>query len=468
MRYISTRQCAPEVGIGCAILDGLAPDGGLYVPSNIPEFESAELATLSDAKFRDLSCAIFQRFVGDEMTNADLAAIVDKACSAFRHPSVVPLVELGQGHWVMELFHGPTLAFKDLAMQFLAPMMDHFLSRADRGAFILCATSGDTGGAALSAFQNMDHVRSLVLYPKGGVSTFQENQMQHLSTGHSQAVAVDGTFDDCQRIVKAILANDAHKTRYGLTAVNSVNWGRIMAQTVYYAKASLALASEKGPVNFVVPTGNFGNAYAGIIAKRMGFPIGKIIVATNENDTLHRAIESGVFEPEKTVGTNTPAMDIQVPSNFERIVFDADRTPDKSASRQFIGALKQVGKAAVPSDVLEIIRKDIATFAVSQDATARQIKKTYQQTGYMADPHTALALAASTQVGQCSGATIVLATAHPVKFSQTVIDALGTQDQITAYRGARFEAATAVPVLAATEKDVLRQLSLIAQGQRAA
>jgi threonine synthase len=468
MKYISTRQCAPEVDIGRAILDGLAPDGGLYVPSKIPKFESSELAKLSDAEFRDLSCAIFQRFVGDVMTNADLAATVDKACSAFKHPSVVPLVEIGQRLWVMELFHGPTLAFKDLAMQFLAPMMGHFLSSEGRDAFILCATSGDTGGAALSAFQNMDHVRSLVLYPKGGVSTFQENQMQHLTTGHSQAVAVDGTFDDCQRIVKAILANDAHKIRFSLTAVNSVNWGRIMAQTVYFAKASLALASEKVPVNFVVPTGNFGNAYAGIIAKRMGFPIGKIIVATNENDTLHRAIEDGVFEPGKTVGTNTPAMDIQAPSNFERIVFDADRSPNKSASRQFVGTLKQVGKAVVPSDVLGIIREDILTLPVSQDVTARQIKKTYQQTGYMVDPHTALALAASAQLGKCTGATVALATAHPVKFSQTVIDALGTQDQITAYRGASFEAAIAPPALAATEKDILRQLSMIAQGQRAA
>ncbi|MFK8036400.1 MAG: threonine synthase [Hyphomicrobiales bacterium] len=465
MRYISTRQCAEEVGLGRAVLDGIAPDGGLYVPTSVPFFDTQELTDLSNAKIDEFAFAILKRFVGDEVSDTALIRMITEAYASFKHPSVAPLVEVGHDRWIMELFHGPTLAFKDLALQILAPLMDHFLKVDDRDAFILCATSGDTGGAALSAFSKVERVKALVLYPSGGVSEFQENQMLNLASKGCRTVAVDGTFDTCQRLVKSLLSNQRIADRFGLVAVNSVNWGRIMAQSVYFAKASLALGTSERPVNFVVPTGNFGNAYAGVLAKRMGFPVGRITVATNENDTLHRAIDSGLFEPKSTRATNTPAMDIQSPSNFERIVFDADPSTRKKESLQFIEAVKRDGSAAVPATALEAIRKDIVTKAISTIETDRQIKETYEQSGYVADPHTAVGLAAAKQTGADNEPTIVFATAHPVKFSKTVDAALERELGITAYHGECFDRQSDTRILEATEEDVVKLAVEIFSGQ---
>ena len=461
MKYISTRQGTKAVSIKRAMLDGLAPDGGLYVPCNVPELDPSGLSALADAPMDALAFAIFKPFVTDEISDAALMRMMSSAYASFRHPSIAPLVEVAPNRWIMELFHGPTLAFKDLALQVLAPFMEHFLNDGGHDAFILCATSGDTGGAALSAFSTSDRVKALVLYPLGGVSKFQEEQMQHLASQRCRVVAVDGTFDDCQRLVKSLLAKRKVAQQFGLTAVNSVNWGRIMAQTVYYAKAALKHGTQNRPVNFVVPTGNFGNAYAGVLAKRMGFPIGQIIVANNANDTLHRALNDGVYEPSTTLETNTPAMDIQAPSNFERMVFDADPSAEKAESMRFLEALKQDGKATVPDKSIEAIRKDIVTRTISNTQTDCQIKVTYETSGYIADPHTALALAAADQTGSGSAPTVVLATAHPVKFAQIVGAALRRDIEITAYRGASFDCVTNPPVLAADEDSILEQIGEI-------
>ena len=350
-----------------------------------------------------------------------LRAILGQAYARFNHPAVAPLVEVAPRRWVLELFHGPTLAFKDHAMQILGPLIGHFLAETGRRAFVLCATSGDTGGAALAALDGLTSVRALVLYPKGGVSAFQEAQMHALSRPNRQVVAVAGSFDDCQRLVKQALGEADLRERYGLTAVNSVNWGRIASQAVYYAHASLRLSGTGEPVDFAVPTGNFGNAYSGLIARRMGFPVGRILVATNENDTLVRVVETGRIAPMRVLRTNTPAMDIQLASNFERMLFDLadDRFPDGATVLRFLGGMPLTDKMRA------VLRGRLTFVRISQSATLDRMKALFDQTGYIADPHTALALEAAAGMDTEGRHLVTLATAHPAKFADTVEQAIG-------------------------------------------
>lgn len=452
MDYISTRGRAPTSDFPTVILDGLAPDGGLYVPCRIPRFDAATLASLEGAGFAETAEVILAAFTGGTVDPASLRALLTRAYARFDHPAVAPLIEVAPRRWVLELFHGPTLAFKDHAMQILGPLIGHFLTKAERQAFVLCATSGDTGGAALAALEGVNNVRALVLYPKGGVSAFQEAQMQALSRPTRRVVAVEGSFDDCQRLVKQALADAALRDRYGLTAVNSVNWGRIAAQAVYYAHASLRLSRDRTPVDFAVPTGNFGNAYSGLIARRLGFPVGRILVATNENDALVRVAETGRLAPSQVLRTNTPAMDIQLASNFERMVFDL--AADVQGIEAFLAGTPlepQLRRAL--SDRLGFAR-------VSQTATLARMKTLFMQTGYIADPHTALGLEAAAGIDPGPRQLVTLATAHPIKFAETVGQAIGLAPPVP--RPLPQNATLAGGSIAATRSAVLAEIDATA------
>jgi threonine synthase len=418
MEYISTRGLAPAATFAKVILDGLAPDSGLYVPRVLPRLDPASLDRLKGVDFVATAEAVLTPFVAGTIAADRLRTILRGAYARFSHPAVAPLVEVAPRRWVLELFHGPTLAFKDHALQILGPLMGHFLAQADRRAFVLCATSGDTGGAALAALAGVDRVRALVLYPMGGVSAFQEAQMHGLAGPTRRVIAVDGSFDDCQRLVKEALGDSSLRERYGLAAVNSVNWGRIAAQAVYYAHASLRLSRAGEPVDFAVPTGNFGNAYSGLIAQRMGFPVGRVLVATNDNDALVRVADEGVLSPGGVVRTNTPAMDIQLASNFERVLFDLGANCETPVA----GLL---GGAPLPERMRRGLRDSLSFARVSQPATLARMKTLFDQTGYIADPHTALALEAAERFDAGPRHLVTLATAHPAKFAETVAAATG-------------------------------------------
>lgn len=458
MMYVSTRDPTSEVSFEAAILAGLAPDGGLYVPNSLPRFSSDDLERLADLSFAEQAVEIHAQLSGN--TVPELKTIIEDGYRQFRHDSTAPLVEIARDQWVMELFHGPTLAFKDHALQFLVPLMAHLLERDNRSAIVLCATSGDTGSAALAALGRVKALRALVLYPDSGVSPFQERQMQSLSTDTCRAVPVSGSFDECQRLVKGLLVRSELTERFNLTAVNSVNWGRIAAQVVYYAHAALKLARPGQPVNFAVPTGNFGNAYAGLIAKRMGFAVGDMIVATNENDALVRAMETGVFEPATTVPTNTPAMDIQAASNFERLVFDLSATPAEALN--FTQTLLQHGRAKLPYGVQNALRADLRFACVSQSATIEQMRRLHAQTGYIADPHTAIGIEAATRYPNPGRQTVVLATAHPAKFAETVDAAIGTGNLSKAFSSPMAHPTKEVATIAPNADRIIPMIEAIA------
>jgi threonine synthase len=455
MDYFSTRGMAPAAGFATIILDGLAPDGGLYLPRNVPRFSARQIEALAGADMTALTIEIVQRFAGSTLDGDRVGALLGGCYRRFTQPAITPLVQTGPGRWIMELFHGPTLAFKDVAMQILAPLMGHFLDEQDRRAFIIGATSGDTGGAALAAFADVPGIGGLFLYPDGGVSPYQAAQMLALSGARMRAIPVDGSFDDCQRIVKSLLARPDLRDRHGLTAVNSVNFGRIIAQSIYYARAAMTLGRAGRPVHFVVPTGNFGNVYAGLLAKRMGFAVGELVVANNENDSLHRLVQTGAFEPRAVIGTNTPAMDIQIASNVERVLFDLANHEPSDFVRTIMGDLATRRSVALPPRMHRALQETLQSKRVSRAETLTALRAAYERTGYVADPHTALALAAADRATLPAGEVVVLSTAHPVKFAGTVKEALGTlPPMLDAPSGAIAPAATG-PAMQADEATVL-------------
>jgi len=448
--YQSTRGGAPESDFATVILDGLAPDGGLYVPKTLPTFDATEMAALRGADLSRITCAITAKFAAGCLDPRQVDTILSHAFAGFTHPAATPLVELAPQSWLLELFHGPTLAFKDVAMQVLAPLMAHFLTQQGRTAFILGATSGDTGGAAMAAFAGVAGVRSLFLYPDGGVSPFQEAQMLGLSGPTQRAIPVSGSFDDCQRIVKSLVARPDLRERLGLTAVNSVNWGRILAQSGYYARTALILGTPDRQVDFVVPTGNFGNIYAGWIARRMGFPIGRLTMAVNENDSLHGAFHHGALTPASTVKTNTPAIDIQLASNLERLVHDL--APD--AVRTMVQALSERKPASVRSLAAENLAAFFDVQRVSQGQTLARIKTVFDQTHHIVDPHTALALEAASIRPHADRETVVLATAHPIKFAETVTRMIDEKHLLRGCPSSSTVNAQRPTAIAATEGEV--------------
>lgn len=426
MTYISTRTEGDAVSFETALVHGLAPDGGLYVPSAYPKWSGNVYRRLARASYQEVAATCFQHFVGNFMTRDKINQLVEQAYGSFSHQAICPLKQIGTKAWMVELWHGESFSFKDIAMQVLAPLLDEALTRKGATANILCATSGDTGSAAMAAFARSNCVNLFVLYPKGGISSIQQKQMTSREEKHIYAMELDGTFDDCQRLVKQCFADKAFSDEVHLAAVNSINWARIMAQTVYYWTTCLALgANHQRKVNFIVPSGNFGDIYAGFVAKKMGAPIGKLVIANNENAVLAHALQTGIYRPAQSVATLSPAMDIQAPSNFERLLFDvAMRRPHEVAN--LFAQLAQAGEITFPQKMIHKMRKHFMAAKASDEEILTAMRTCHQKTGEVIDPHTACAWVALEKVGKkLKGNTVILSTAAPVKFADSVERALG-------------------------------------------
>jgi threonine synthase len=425
LRYVSTRGTAPVVGFQDVLLTGLAGDGGLYLPETWPEWSAEDFRRLAGRSYAEVAFAVMRPFVGGEIPEADFRRMIDETYARFDHPAVTPLRQLDANQWLLELFHGPTLAFKDLAMQLLARLIDWALERQDSHATIIGATSGDTGGAAVEAFRGSRRAQLFILHPHGRVSEVQRRQMTTVDEPNVHNIAIEGNFDDCQALVKAMFNDRGFRERNRLAGVNSINWARIMAQTVYYVTAALALGAPGRPVSFAVPTGNFGDVFAGWAAKRMGLAVDRLVIATNVNDILHRTLETGRYEVTGVQPTASPSMDIQVSSNFERLLFEATGRDAGEVARLMQG-LAQSGAFTVPPAALERIRKDFSSHRCDEDETRACIAATWKETGELLDPHTAVGYAAARK-GDGAAPMVTLATAHPAKFPDAVEAASGVR-----------------------------------------
>jgi threonine synthase len=434
MRYVSTRGQAPELGFSDALLAGLARDGGLYVPKEWPTFSADEIRRLRGLPYPDLAIQLLTPFLGGEIRQAAFERIVREAYSTFRHAAVCPLVQIGPNCFVLELFHGPTLAFKDVAMQLLARLMDHVLSERGQRATIAGATSGDTGGAAIDAFAGRDRTDIFILFPNGRVSPVQQRQMTTPDAANVHTLAIEGDFDACQGLVKDMFNDHVFRDRVSLSGVNSINWARIMAQIVYYFSSALSLGAPDRPVSFVVPTGNFGDIFAGYAASRMGLPVDGLAIATNDNDILARTLASGTYETRGVVVTTSPSMDIQVSSNFERLLFEASGRDAAEVSR-YMDGLKQSGSFTLEKRTLDAIRREFSAGRSTMDETAATIRETLEKTGYLLDPHTATAVRFASSMPRSPAPAVVLATAHPAKFPAAVEAACGVSPALPAWVG---------------------------------
>jgi len=414
VHYVSTRGEAPELGFEDALLAGLARDGGLYMPKTWPRLSPAAMAGLAGKPYAELATSVMAPFVGDALPRSDLLAMARDSYARFGHPAVTPLVQIDANLWVLELFHGPTLAFKDVAMQLLARLMDRVLGQRGDRATIVGATSGDTGGAAIEAFRGSKRIDVIILFPRGRVSDVQRRMMTTATEANVHAVEIDGTFDDCQALVKAMFNDLGFRDRVRLAGVNSINWARVLAQIGYYFAAATALGAPHRPVSFTVPTGNFGDILAGYAARRMGLPIEQLTIATNDNDILVRTHASGIYEVRGVKATTSPSMDIQVSSNFERYLFEACGR-DAAWIRARMGSLAQSGRFEMGA-ALEPMREELAATSASEAEVADCIRRTRQRSGYLLDPHTACAVVAAEKAGSGAAPNIVLATAHPAKF----------------------------------------------------
>ena len=427
LRHVSTRGEAAGLGFAEVMLAGLARDGGLYVPEAWPTLDRTTIAGFAGRPYAEVALDVIRLFTGDSIAAADLARMVREACGTFRHPAVVPLSQLGTNTFALELFHGPTLAFKDVAMQLLARLMDHALAARGERRTIVVATSGDTGGAAVEAFGDRNQVDLIVLFPNGRVSDVQQRMMTTASAANVHALAIEGTFDDCQAIVKGMFNHAAFRDRVQLSGVNSINWARIVAQTVYYFTAAVALGAPHRKIAFTVPTGNFGDIYAGYVAERLGLPIDRLVVATNVNDILARTLASGSYELRDVVATSSPSMDIQVSSNFERLLFDAyDR--DAAAVRALMGSLKQSRRFSVAAPALTRIRAQFGAGRASEEEVSATMRTVRRETGNLIDPHTAVGIAVAEKESRDPAVPmVVLSTAHPAKFPDAVEAATGSR-----------------------------------------
>lgn len=426
MLYVSTRGEAPPLGFSDALLAGLARDGGLYLPTEWPRIAPATIAGFAGRPFAEVAATVMAPFTGDDLPRPDLDTLLAATYRGFRHKAVAPLVQIDDNLFILELFHGPTLAFKDLAMQWLGRVMDNELRRRGRRATIIGATSGDTGAAAIEAFADLPQVDVFILYPKGRVSDVQRRQMTTCQAANVHALAVEGTFDDCQSIIKGLFGHHEFADKHGLAGVNSINWARIMAQVSYYFTSAVALGAPHRPVSFSVPTGNFGDVLAGYIAKRMGLPIARLLVATNANDILARTLATGHHDVRGVVATQSPSMDIQISSNFERLLFEANGR-DSAALRGQMAALAQGGAFSLTTGQLAAIRADFDGGSADEAATTAEIARTWRASGYVLDPHTAVAVKVAREGLSRDPATpmVVLATAHPAKFPDAVKAACG-------------------------------------------
>jgi threonine synthase len=459
VRYVSTRGEAPPLGFTEVMLAGLARDGGLYVPEAWPKLDEQAIAGFAGRPYAEVAVEVIRPFLGDSIGEADLARMAREAYAGFRHPATVPLVQIAPNQFVLELFHGPTLAFKDLAMQLVARLMDHALKARGERTTIVVATSGDTGGAAVEAFRGRAQADVVVLYPHGRISEVQRRMMTTVEDDNIHVLGIDGTFDDCQAIVKGLFNHHAFSDRVRLSGVNSINWARIVAQVVYYFTAAVALGAPRRKVAFTVPTGNFGDVYAGYVAHRMGLPIDRLVVATNVNDILPRTLTTGSYELRDVMPTTSPSMDIQVSSNFERLLFEAYGR-DGAAVRALMASLVQSRHFNISLRALSEIRGLFAANRADEEETAAVIRTLLKETGYCVDPHTAVGIAVAEKEPHDPAVPMVaLATAHPAKFPEAVEAACGFRPPLPdwlADLGGRPERITRLPAdQAAVEKFIL-------------
>jgi threonine synthase len=432
MRYISTRGEAPALGFSDTLLAGLARDGGLYLPQEWPHFDAAGIRALRGLSYPEMAGRLLTPFAGGEIDDETFSTIVREAYATFRHEAVCPLTQTGANEFVLELFHGPTLAFKDVAMQLLARLMDHVLAERGERATIVGATSGDTGGAAIEAFAGRDRTDIFILFPHGRVSPVQQRQMTGSSAANVHALAIEGNFDDCQGLVKGLFNNHGFRDAVSLSGVNSINWARIMAQIVYYFSAAVSLGAPDRPVSFTVPTGNFGDIFAGYAARRMGLPIERLVIATNDNDILARTLDTGRYETRTVVETTSPSMDIQISSNFERLLFEAAGR-DAALVRRQMESLKQSGAFDLDGRQISLIRQEFAAGRSTMTETSSAIRSVLEKNGYLLDPHTATAVKVARENADPKVPMIVLATAHPAKFPAAVREASGISPELPAF-----------------------------------
>ncbi len=436
MRYHSTRGKAPVLSFEDAMLTGLARDGGLYIPETVPTLSSDQIADLAGRPYEEIAFRIMRPFVGDAFTGEEFAGIIGRAYANIGHDARAPLVQLGPNHFLLELFHGPTLAFKDFAMQLIGQLFEFSLKRRGRKVTIVGATSGDTGSAAIEAFRGLDAVDVFILYPHGRVSEVQRRQMTTPSEGNVHALAMDGHFDDCQARLKDMFNDHAFRDEVSLAGVNSINWARVLAQVVYYFSAATSLGAPHRSVSFTVPTGNFGDIFAGYIARQMGLPIDKLIVATNQNDILHRCLTTGAYIPDGVTPSISPSMDIQVSSNFERVLFDVyDR--DGAAISQLMDELKG-GGFKLSQGALARLSDIFVSGRASEDETKAVMKDMQKRSGEILCPHSAVGVkVANENLGKSP--MITLATAHPAKFPDAVEEATGTRPPLPLWLADLYE-----------------------------
>jgi threonine synthase len=428
MKYISTRGAAPVLGFGEAMMTGLARDGGLYVPETVPQMTPAEIAALAGLPYEEVAFRVMRPFIGGFFSDAELHALLAKAYAGFNHPARAPLKQLDANHFLLELFHGPTLAFKDFAMQIIGQMMQAALAKTGERITIVGATSGDTGSAAIEAFRGLANVDVFILFPHGRVSDVQRRQMTTPSEANVHALAMDGDFDDCQARLKDMFNDFAFRDGVRLAGVNSINWARVLAQVVYYFTSAVALGAPHRKISFTVPTGNFGDIFAGYIAKRMGLPIDRLVIATNQNDILDRAMTGGDYRTNGVKPSISPSMDIQVSSNFERALFDALGRNGASV-QSLMDSLKQGGGFTIPAPALAGLRADFDSGRCDEAETAATITATLKATGELLCPHSAVGVKVA---GAHLGASpmVTLATAHPAKFPDAVEQATGLRPSL--------------------------------------
>ncbi len=436
MKYVSTRGNAPVLSFDEAMLTGLARDGGLYVPESVPTMSADEIAALAGLSYEDAAFKVMRPFIGDSFTDDELTGIIARAYAGFAHDARAPLVQLGPNHFLLELFHGPTLAFKDFAMQLIGQLFQAALAKRGERVTIVGATSGDTGSAAIEAFRGLDNVDVFILYPHGRVSEVQRRQMTTPSESNVHALALDGDFDDCQARLKDMFNDFEFRDGVKLAGVNSINWARVLAQVVYYFTSAVSLGAPHRKVSFTVPTGNFGDVFAGYIARQMGLPIEDLVIATNQNDILHRTLTTGSYTKSEVVPSISPSMDIQVSSNFERVLFDAYGRDGAVVADQ----MDDLGKGGftISQGAIDYLRESFASGRASEDETRATIKATLAATGEVICPHSAVAVKVASEH---LGATpmITLATAHPAKFPAAVKEASGVDAPLPPHMADLFD-----------------------------
>jgi threonine synthase len=455
--HVSTRGEAPALGFSDALLAGLARDGGLYLPESWPSLSTATIQGFAGKSYAEVAKAVLGPLVDGDISEADLGRMIDEAYASFRHQAVCPLTQLDDNLFVLELFHGPTLAFKDVAMQLLGRLMDHVLKARGARATIVGATSGDTGSAAVEAFKGLDQVDIFILYPHGRVSDVQRRQMTTLASPNVHALAVEGNFDDCQNMVKAMFNHRGFRDELQLSGVNSINWARVAAQAVYYFIAAVALGAPHRPISFSVPTGNFGDILAGWAAKRMGLPIERLMIGTNANDILARTLGSGTYEIKGVEPTTSPSMDIQISSNFERLLFEAYGR-DGEAIRRLMASLNQSRAFMIEAGPLARIREEFSAEAVNEANVLDEMTQTYRKTGYVLDPHSAVGTRAGRALLKTNPEVpvVALSTAHPAKFPDAVERATGIRPALPPHMADLMERKESFTVLANDQAAVER------------